>query len=123
MSVLDSCAIIEILDGTETGKKLKDQLGQEAVYTTAINLDEVLIGFTEKQQNQAWPFFALLEIIPFDDKAALQSVELDRALKKKGKPLSNTDRMIASMCISRGLQLITCDRDFKEVPGLKVKMI
>ena len=56
-----------------------------------------------------------------------KSIEIMNKLLKEGKPVPVIDVLIASMCINRGLKLLTRDKHFrwiKEIePHFKVKII
>ena len=123
MAVLDSSAIIYLLDGTEKGRVIKEEFGSEISATTTICINEVLTGYTQKEQERAWPFFQNLEILPFDLRASLKSVDLERSLRKKGTMLSKPDLFIASICLVHSLPLITTDKGFKDIEGLNLWLV
>jgi|SRR3989338_4443723 len=120
MAVLDSSAIIHILEGTRQGLIIKENYGDEALSTTVFSINEVLIGLQGKQKEEAKAFLTILDIISFDQNAAFKSVELEEDLRAKGKLINKTDIFIASICISHSLPIITTDKDFQNVRSLKV---
>lgn len=123
MVVLDSSAAIHILGGTSTGSKIKEVMSGMFPQTTAMTVNEVMIGVREKEKNLVQDFFQGLEVLPFDEKAAYKSVEIEKSLKLKGKSIGKLDTFIAAVCISRNLELITTDADFKKVDELKTIVI
>lgn len=67
-------------------------------------------------------FFGPLEILPFDEEAALQTARLRAALEKKGKPLGDLDSLIAGHALSANLVLVTKNtREFSRVKGLRLE--
>lgn len=66
------------------------------------------------------------KILPIERKDVLLAVELQKRLRKKGKPKPFADILIASICINRNEELFTRDEDFldiAEVSNLKVKLL
>jgi len=120
MAVLDSSAIIHILEGTNEGKLIEAKFREQLISTTSISINEVLIGLTKKERELAMPFIKSLEVLPFDEAAALKSIELEDYLKSKGRTIGKQDIFIASICIIHDLPLITTDKDFKNVDCLKL---
>ncbi len=47
--------------------------------------------------------------------------EIYSKLKKKGKIIGDFDILIASMVIENDFTLVTCDKDFENIPGLKTE--
>ena len=120
MAVLDSSTIIHLLKGTQQGHILREKFENEILTTTSISINEVLIGIKDQQKILALEFLKELEILPFDERAAYKSVELEDYFRKKGKLIGKLDTMIAAICLTHNLSLITTDKDFDFVPGLKV---
>lgn len=123
MAVLDSSAIIHLLADTPAGEKICEEFIDQITSTTSICMHEVLVGLKELHRAAALQFFNGLEILPFDQKAAEYSSQLGMKLTKLGKPLGQGDLFIASICLLHDLPLITTDRGFMRVEGLKVYLI
>lgn len=123
MAVLDSSAIIHILEGTRQGLTIKEEYGDESTSTTAFSVNEVLIGLQGKRKEEAKAFINALEILPFDADAAFKSLDLENDLRAKGKLINKTDIFIASICVTYGTQIITTDADFENVHNLKVVLV
>ncbi len=120
MAILDSSALIDLLSGTDKGRQLKEKYQSLSTTTTAICINEVLIGLSQKEREATREYLLSLEILPFDTAAAFKSLELENELYKKGIPLSKLDLFIASVCLTHKLPLITTDEDFKKVKGLSI---
>ena len=67
-------------------------------------------------------FLAGIEILPFDDHAAVEYGRIRADLRKKGAPIGANDLMIAAHAKSRGLILVTNNtREFERVEGLELE--
>ncbi|MBI4438781.1 type II toxin-antitoxin system VapC family toxin [Candidatus Woesearchaeota archaeon] len=47
------------------------------------------------------------------------SIELSVKLRKTGTPVGAIDTIISSMCINRGLKIVTKDTDFKAIKAIE----
>ncbi|MDD9954453.1 MAG: type II toxin-antitoxin system VapC family toxin [Candidatus Woesearchaeota archaeon] len=117
MILLDTSAVVEWLNGTKAGKKVEKICAEHNVRISAITLNEALI--IDGRENA----LGLFRVVDFDAKTAHYSAELERVLKKKGKPLSKLDTLIAGTAMTYNVTLLTLDNDFKHVPGLDVVMV
>ncbi|HLC86428.1 MAG TPA: type II toxin-antitoxin system VapC family toxin [Candidatus Nanoarchaeia archaeon] len=123
MFILDSSAIIEILNGTNIGKNLANELKDGIVSTTVFSLYEILLGAKPKETAKINDFFESMSILNFENSAAKESSNIERDLAKKGELINKVDIFIASICKLNDRTLITGDKDFKKVPNLKIKLI
>lgn len=121
MIVLDTSSIIELLAGTEKGKKIRICLEKEAAATSAITVNELLIG--AKNQQIVKDFLKTLHILSFDAEAAFKSVIVEQELKKSGKLIGKLDIFIASICLVHNIAILTTDKDFKNVKALKAVVV
>ncbi len=120
MAILDSSAIIHLLKGAQKGQSLQEKFETELTSTTSISINEVLAGIDNKHKLIAIDFLKGLEIIPFDERAAYKSAELEESLRKKGKMMGKLDLLIAAICLTHNIPLVTTDADFNAVQGLKI---
>ena len=76
-----------------------------------------------EQNRQALSLFLTpLEILPYDDRAAVHYGEIRSQLEKKGKVIGAMDMLIAAHARSLGLTLVTNNtREFKRIPHLEVE--
>ena len=58
---------------------------------------------------------------PLDPETARIYGELSLDLRRRGRVLSQVDRILAALALHSGLTLLTTDRDFEAVPGLRVQ--
>ena len=65
---------------------------------------------------------ARLDVLNYDETAAIHSGQLRAELATAGTPIGPYDQMIAGQCRSLGLILVTNNvREFDRVPGLRVE--
>ena len=76
----------------------------------------------EKNKLALNSFLIPLEIIDFNDQAALVYGTMRAALEKKGVPIGLLDNLIAAQAIANSLTLITNNsKEFRRVPGLSIE--
>src|SRR3984957_14440622 len=66
-------------------------------------------------------FLLRVEVLPWTSEAARHYAEIRAALEKDGEPMGNLDLMIAAHALAVGAVLVTHDRVFRRVKGLKVE--
>jgi tRNA(fMet)-specific endonuclease VapC len=66
-------------------------------------------------------FLARVQSLPWDSEAAIAFAVTRALLKRNGQVLSSADLMIAAHALSRDLTLVTHDRAFEFVVGLKTE--
>ena len=97
--------------------------GQMAI--SAVTLGELIYGAERSSQpernlDDIEGMIARLEVLPFDELAAVHFGQLRAELARAGTPIGPYDQMIASHARASGLVLVTNNIDeFKRVPGLR----
>ena len=117
-------AIFTIKNKPETVRTLFNKhSGQMCL--SAVSLMELIYG-AEKSSNPernldvVEGFAARLDVLPYDDDAALHAGQLRAELAKIGKPIGPYDQMIAGHARSQGLIIVSNNsKEFKRVPGLR----
>ncbi len=66
-------------------------------------------------------FLLRLDVLPWDSDAAKHYAQLRAVLEKKGQPMGNLDMMIGAHALALGAVLVTNDRVFRRVSGLKIE--
>jgi tRNA(fMet)-specific endonuclease VapC len=66
-------------------------------------------------------FLLRVTILPWDSNAARQYGELRAALEQQGQLMGSLDMMIGAHALSAGLFLVTNDRAFARIKGLKIQ--
>lgn len=62
-----------------------------------------------------------VEVLPWDSEAAQHYARTRAALELEGEPIGNMDLMIAAQALAAGAALVTSDRVFQRVKGLKIQ--
>ncbi len=66
-------------------------------------------------------FLLRVEVLPWDSDAARTYAEIRAALERQGTMLGNLDLMIAAQAVAAPAVLVTNDRGFRRVKGLKIE--
>jgi tRNA(fMet)-specific endonuclease VapC len=66
-------------------------------------------------------FLLRVEVLPWDSKAARHYARLRATLEEIGEPMGNMDLLIASQALAEEAILVSHDRVFRRVKGLKVE--
>ncbi|MGC2535919.1 MAG: type II toxin-antitoxin system VapC family toxin [Candidatus Sulfotelmatobacter sp.] len=66
-------------------------------------------------------FLLRVEVLPWDSPAARHYARLRAVLEEQGEPMGNLDLMIATEALAAGAILVSNDRAFRRVKGLKVE--
>lgn len=128
MILVDSSVWVDYFNGVPTPETglLDDLLGRQFLATGDVIMAEVLQGFrSDKDHAIALELLSSLEFFELVGRSvALRSAESHRALRKRGVTVRKTiDTLIATFCITEGLELLHSDRDFDpfvEHLGLRV---
>jgi tRNA(fMet)-specific endonuclease VapC len=62
-----------------------------------------------------------VHILNVTEETALRYAEVDVFLRKKGRPIPRNDVWIAALAIQHGMQLLTLDEHFQEIPLLLIE--
>jgi tRNA(fMet)-specific endonuclease VapC len=66
-------------------------------------------------------FLLRVEVLPWDSQAARRYAHLRAALERAGEPIGNLDMMIAAQALAAQAVLVTSDRVFRRVKGLRIE--
>jgi tRNA(fMet)-specific endonuclease VapC len=66
-------------------------------------------------------FLLRVEVLPWDSSAAQRYAEMRAILERSGKPMGNMDMLIAAHALAAEAVLVTHDRVFRRVKGLKIE--
>jgi predicted nucleic acid-binding protein len=126
---VDSSIWIDYFNGTINAHTdyLHEALGSKNIVIGDVILMEVLQGFRLdkdfKKARELLLLFPVFELLGKD--LAIQSAVNYRELRKKGVAVRKSlDVIIATFCISKGMQLLHNDKDFKPMEKyLKLKIV
>ncbi len=100
---------------------------QEGLCISAITLAELEHGVEksvhmEKNAAALVQFLSILDVLPFDDLAAIEYGKICAYLQRSGTPIGTMDMLIAGHARAEGLTLVTNNvREFARVPDLRVE--
>lgn len=120
--ILDSNVVIQILNQNKKVLGVIEQLNEEQFYISIVTRLEVLLGrkkhlFTlEAMENYLDDYYNL----PFNEETCREATVL---FEKSGNKLKFKDLVIAATAKVHNLTLITSDKDFKKIRGLKIEYI
>lgn len=126
---LDTTVLIDILNGDELTIQKIEHLKKEAtLYTTTVNVYEVLRGVRRLERNMDKYMNGLMVLIDnmnllgFDLESADASSGIYAELTKKGAKIDETDYLIAGCCLSKGIYTIVTrnEKHFRKIEGMKV---
>lgn len=98
----------------------------EGFCISAITLAELEHGVQKSQRiaqntEALLKFLTLVDVLPFDDAAAVEYGKIQAYLQSRGTPIGTADALIAGHARSLRLKLITNNaREFDRVPNLEV---
>ncbi|RDE10888.1 MAG: hypothetical protein C4K48_12855 [Candidatus Thorarchaeota archaeon] len=132
MIFLDTTLLVDILRKDRVAISWLNDLEEQALYTSEINVFELYTGLfrvsqgsTTKRKKRALELEQLLsrmEVLTFDRNAAIESAKILSLLMSRGEPIGTRDIMIAGVALSTGItQLVTRNiQEFQRIPGIRV---
>ena len=127
MYCLDSDAVIAHFKGDNSIKECLESISADELFVTPITLCELYRGvfLSHNMEKDTLLVERLLErvnLLNFDLPACEIFGKAYKLLKQSGKLTQDSDLMIASICISNNVTLITRNRrHFENIKGLKVE--
>ncbi len=121
--IADTDVIIDFFSGTEPVASAIEQLIlQDSLALTSITVFELYAGITRKKRiKQIDNLTSLLPVFPFEEKHAETSAEIYNELKKSGNLIGNQDILIAGICITHDIPIITRNTDhFSRISRLRI---
>ena len=124
--LLDTCAYSELLRGDQSILDVMQRAKSVALPSIAIG--ELLSGFragSRRAENMAKlnQFLSRpsVRVLNVTHETAVRYAEVDFYLRTKGRPIPRNDVWIAATAIEHGLQLVTLDVHFREIPLLLIQ--
>jgi tRNA(fMet)-specific endonuclease VapC len=124
--MLDTNTVSHFIKGVTNVRNRIIAVPMSALTISAITEGELLFGVAKKPDAKqlglvVHEFLIRVDVLAWDSAAAACYGTLRADLQKKGKVLGNLDLLIAAHALSLGLVLITNDRAFTQVDGLKIE--
>lgn len=128
MPLLDTTFLIDVMRGKERAIDLLERLeaGGDALAITTITLFEMhrglaAVGISEARRRDAADAVAGRVVHAPDANAARRAGEIDALLWAAGEPIDPEDALIAGIALTRDLELVTRNRNYARVPGLRMR--
>jgi len=120
--ILDTNALSGAADG-DSGA-LEIIAGAERIAVPVIVLGEYRLGIAQsrhRKEYEEWlrEWVAAVTVLDVDRETTYQYAKIGLELKKIGKPIPSNDLWIAALCGQHSLPLLSRDRHFDVVSGLK----
>ena len=124
--ILDTNVLIDIMrsnkEAVSKAKKLADK--EEPLFITTITVFELWQGFNPEKKQKSEKLKELVSsfgLFPLDIESAEISGKARKELSSKGLIVSPEDCMIAGIAIKNNQVLLTKDKHFSRIPGLKTE--
>ena len=125
--MLDTNICIYLMNSKDEKLLTKFKEHQDDLKISSITLGELQYGVyhssrVEQNAIALLKFLALIEVVNFDDNAALEYGKVRAYIKSIGKPIGPLDMLIAGHALSLGETLVTNNvKEFIRVPNLKIE--
>ena len=99
----------------------------DGIAISAITLAELMHGVEasacpEKNALALNQFLSIVEILPFNDEAAVEYGKICATLRRQGTPIGTMDMLIAAHAKAKGLIIVTNNvREFERVDGINLE--
>ena len=107
--IADTDVIIDFFSGIDPAASAIEQLiDQDRLALTSITVFELYAGITGKKRiKQIDDLTTILPVFPLEAQHSLTAVEIYNELKKTGNLIGNQDILIAGICITHDIPIIT----------------
>jgi predicted nucleic acid-binding protein len=119
--IADTDVIIDFFSGAEpSAGQVASLVANQSLALTAISVFELYAGVSGlRRLGQIDAIVSLARVFPFGTEDALAAASVYNAMKKSGNLIGAQDILIAGVCISRKLPLLTRNKGhFSRIPGL-----
>ncbi|HDV5786136.1 TPA: type II toxin-antitoxin system VapC family toxin [Legionella pneumophila] len=124
--MLDTNTVSHFIKGINNVRNKVVSVPMSELGISAITEGELLFGLAKKPEAKqlnkvVHEFLIRVDVLPWDSAVAACYGKLRADMQKKGKILGNLDLLIAAHALTLELVLITNDRAFTQVEGLKIE--
>lgn len=121
MLALDTNAVSALFDGDQA---LRRALGAQAIALPVIVVGEYRVGLQRSKHRARLEALlaSLIEgalVLPVTPETTKGYASVRERLRQRGTPLPENDVWIAALCLEQGLPLVSQDRHFENVEGLR----
>ena len=120
--ILDTNAVSAIADGEASAMEIAERANRLAV--PVIVLGEYRLGIAQSRHRamyEGWlrEWISAVAVLDIDEETTHSCAAIGLELKKRGKPIPANDLWIAAVCRRHFLPLLSRDKHFDLVPGLR----
>ena len=120
--ILDTNALSAVADGEPQAMDVV--AGADRIAVPAVVLGEYRLGIAQSRHRasyESWlrEWIAAVMVLDIDDRTTHSYSAIGLELKRKGKPIPTNDLWIAALCRQHSLPLLSRDRHFDLVAGLR----
>ena len=120
--ILDTNALSAVADGDSSAMELV--AGSDRVALPVVVLGEYRLGIAQSRHRtgyETWlrQWIAAVTVLDIDDGTTHSYSAIGLELKRKGKPIPTNDLWIAALCRQHALPLVSRDKHFDFVAGLR----
>jgi predicted nucleic acid-binding protein len=121
--IADTDVVIDFFSGAEpVASAMADLIQVDRLTLTSITVFELYAGITGKKRlRQINDLITNMQVFPLEKKEAKTSAQIYNDLKQAGKLIGNQDILIAGICITHNLPLMTRNIEhFSRISNLKL---
>lgn len=122
--ILDSCFLIDLLEGDEEAILALDQYAKEhrSLAVSTLTVMEVAVGLSESSAETFERTMDQLDSVPFELGMAHTAASLQRDLRASGNQIGTVDAMIAATALQGDGVVVTRNVDeFDRITGVSVE--
>ena len=126
MLCADTTFLIDLIRGEPDIKDLLDEFAKKNIFISigTPSIMELWMGacliFSEKEKEKINEMLKSFEILPLDVHSAKIAGEIECNLEKKGRMIQTEDIMIAAIAIVHGKKVLTRDKGYANIDGLRI---
>lgn len=107
------------------GERLRKEQ-RDAIAISVVTEGELIFGIARRPDGKRLrslvdDFLARMLVLPWDSLAAREYGHLRARLETRGIPMGNLDMMLAAYALAHSMTLVTNDKAFKRIPGLRLE--
>jgi tRNA(fMet)-specific endonuclease VapC len=123
--LVDSNVLMDLYRGDSSIVAALRRLSIEKPATTTLNYAEILFGLIGKPEYERikTDLCTSFELLSLSATSAEVYAHLKLTLQRKGRPIPEMDVLIASIALEHSMTLITRDKHFASIDGLKVTVL
>jgi predicted nucleic acid-binding protein len=124
MYVLDSSVLIEVVKERPLAGKIERLVQDAPLVTTSICMHEVLAGARSPEERFGFEaLFTKMHVLEHTADAAKAGARIAHELARTGTPAGTPDTLIAGICKANNAALVTLDKGFARIKGIKTHLI